>query len=123
MDHELDFKTFCFQLTMLLRAQPPGTTADLTDIAVAYWNDGELVCAFVPEKEDDIINDRFDLQLAWYNWRSNLVTWLASPRFTQRASLMGASDSHPTLTNRRCAGCQARRRSRGHQSYTARSAR
>jgi hypothetical protein len=37
-----EFKSFKAHVAMLLRDLPRGVTADLTDVAVAYWNGTQL---------------------------------------------------------------------------------
>jgi hypothetical protein len=72
---------------MLLCDQPPGTTADLTDFAVAYWNGRELVGAYLRDKgkldEDFPVDEN-----AFEQWRDDLVDWVAHPKFTRRPELL-----------------------------------
>ena len=100
METDIDFETFSCRLVALLRAQPVGTTADLTDAAVAFWDGGQLVCALRPEEELGTFDDVFELKLGWYNWKATLLAWLSAPTFTKRAVLV--APELPRLTRRAC---------------------
>ena len=83
------------ELSTLLRQQPRGTTADLSDCMVAYWNGTSLVYAYLgagvieeePEVDDSV----------WTEWRPKLEKWHASPTFSVRAELHRslAAEPHP----------------------------
>jgi hypothetical protein len=73
------------ELSTLLRQQPRGTTADLSDCMVAYWNGTSLVYAYlgagVIEEEPDVDDS------VWEEWRLELEIWHASPSFSVRTEL------------------------------------
>lgn len=81
-----EFASFRAQLAMLLRDLPAGTTADLTDVAVAYWNGTRLVGAYL--RDGGRIDEEFDLdENAWGNWQDEFTYWLAAPSFSERSDL------------------------------------
>ena len=81
-----EFKPFKATLAMLLRDMPAGTTADFSDVAVAYWN-GASVAGFYL-RDGGRLDEEFEFdENAWENWRDELVAWLAAPHFSERAEL------------------------------------
>ena len=81
------FTVFRAQLNMLLRDQPRGVTADLTDFAVAYWNGRHVVGAYL--RDAGHVDEVFDLdENAFKQWRDEFVAWLDEPRFTTRPDLL-----------------------------------
>jgi hypothetical protein len=81
------FTVFRAQLNMLLRDQPRGVTADLTDFAVAYWNGRQVVGAYL--RDAGLVDEVFDLdENAFEQWRDEFVAWLDEPRFTRRPDLL-----------------------------------
>ena len=70
------------ELTALLRGQPVGTTADLCDCMVAYWNGTSLVYAYLGAGK---VEDELDVDdSVWEEWRPNLERWHATPIFSVR---------------------------------------
>lgn len=81
-----EFKPFKATLAMLLRDLPAGTTADFSDVAVAYW-DGTSVAGFYL-RDGGRLDEEFEFdENAWENWRDELSAWLAAPHFSVRAEL------------------------------------
>jgi hypothetical protein len=64
-----------------------GTTADLTDRAVAYWNGQRLVYAYLRTDDSGHIDAEFDLASHWMEWREWLNEWMAEPNFSVRPEL------------------------------------
>lgn len=81
-----DFCEFEEQLQKQSREKPPGTLARLAPDAGAYWTGRVLKGIFIGCDGDgsDNLDEEFDLQLAWRNWRTDLEEWLAAPRFENR---------------------------------------
>ncbi|MDF3834260.1 hypothetical protein P3W85_15050 [Cupriavidus basilensis] len=81
-----EFASFKAHLAMLLRDLPAGTTADLTDVAVAYWDGTRVVGTYL--RDGGRLDEEFDFdENAWENWRDEFVYWLAAPTFTERDEL------------------------------------
>ncbi|MGT2477612.1 hypothetical protein [Paraburkholderia terrae] len=69
------------ELSDLLRRQPTGVTADLSDCMIAYWNGCSITYAYLggSSETEEIIDDD-----AWNQWRPALEEWLANPAFSMR---------------------------------------
>jgi len=76
-------------LRMLLRDQPPCTTADVTDGAVVYLAGNVLVGAFLGPDEPDGLDAPFAVDASFVGQvEENLEDWFEHPRFTQRPRLL-----------------------------------
>jgi hypothetical protein len=75
------------RLAMILRDIAFGTTADLTDRAVAYWNGQRVVYAHLRDDDSDQIADEFSLEAHWSEMREWLNEWMVEPIFTVRPEL------------------------------------
>ena len=85
----IEFKVFKAHVAMMLRDLPRGMTADLTDVAVAYWNGTQVVGAYL--RDNGRIDENFDFdENAWGNWRDEFLMWFDAPRFSERADLKAA---------------------------------
>jgi hypothetical protein len=81
-----EFETFKANLAMLLRDLPTGTTADLADVAVAYWDGRRVVGAYL--RDGGRLDEEFELDAyAWENWHDEFIGWQVAPRFTERDEL------------------------------------
>ena len=81
-----EFASFKAHVAMLLRDLPAGTTADLTDVAVAYWNGTQVVGAYL--RDGGRMDEDFDFdENAWESWRDEFTGWLAAPSFSERTDL------------------------------------
>ncbi|KNH07686.1 Glucose dehydrogenase, PQQ-dependent [Candidatus Burkholderia brachyanthoides] len=82
--------SFKAHVAMLLRDLPRGTTADLTDVAVAYWNGKQVVGAYL--RDNGRIDEEFDFvdENAWGNWRDEFLLWFEAPCFSERSDLKAA---------------------------------
>ena len=84
-----EFQSFKAHVAMMLRDLPRGVTADLTDVAVAYWNGTQVVGAYL--RDNGRIDEDFDFdENAWGNWRDEFLMWFDAPRFSERADLKAA---------------------------------
>jgi hypothetical protein len=84
-------------LRMLLRDQPPCTTADVTDGTVVYLEGNELRGAFLSVDEPDGLDAPFAVD-EWFvgQVQENLKDWFKHPRFTHRPLLRSwALDAPP----------------------------
>lgn len=80
---------FVANLGMLLRDQPPLTSAELTDWAVAYWDGDQVQFVFLDEDGNGQLDDGFDLDdFHWESWGGEFVPWLDNPRFAKRGELL-----------------------------------
>jgi hypothetical protein len=75
------------KLAMILQDVAYGTTADLTDRAVAYWNGRRLVYATLRDDGSGLTGKEFDLGAQWPEWRAWLEAWMNEPTFSVRPEL------------------------------------
>ncbi|MEA3087674.1 MAG: hypothetical protein QOC89_5371 [Paraburkholderia sp.] len=76
---------FVRQLAMMLRDLPVGTTADLNDCMVAYWNGYSVVFAFLGERGTGVVEEEFDIDdYVWDDWRPTFENWVSQPVFSSR---------------------------------------
>jgi len=81
---ELNHETIDARLADLLSGRPPGTTADLTDFAAAYWDGARVRYVFLHEDGGGALDEEFELtDYEIEQWRAELSAWLAAPRFTE----------------------------------------
>jgi hypothetical protein len=75
-------------VSMLLRDCPKGTTADLEEGVVAYWNGHEVVYAFMCQDGSGLVVEEFDLNdFVWSEFDAQLSKWSAAPKFSMRAEV------------------------------------
>ncbi|MGF6724680.1 hypothetical protein P3T43_004049 [Paraburkholderia sp. GAS41] len=74
-------------LAMILQDIALGTTADLANRAVAYWNGQRVVYAYLRDDGSGAIADEFCLAENWSEWREWLDEWMVEPLFTVRPEL------------------------------------
>jgi hypothetical protein len=85
MTHE----EFGAHVAMLLRDQPRGTTADLTDFAVAYWDGERVRYVFLHEDGQDALDEEFDLtDYLLDQWEADFAVWFAEPQYSLRPELL-----------------------------------
>ncbi|WP_244832344.1 hypothetical protein [Caballeronia sp. TF1N1] len=78
---------FVANLAMLLRDQPRFTTADLSDFAVAYWDQGQVKFVFLDD-EGRCLDEGFSLNdFMWEEWAEQFSSWLKHPVFSRREEL------------------------------------
>lgn len=85
---ERTFEQTLSDLRMLLRDQPPSTTADVTDGAVVYLAGDELRGAFLCADKPDGLDEPFNVD-PWFVGQiaDDLADWFHLPRFTLRPTL------------------------------------
>lgn len=80
---------FVSQLSMMLRDVPSGTTADLNDCMVVYWNGYAVVFGFLCERGSGEVDEEFDLNdYQWEEWRADFEKWVATPVFSVRPEVL-----------------------------------
>ncbi|MGF6507798.1 hypothetical protein [Paraburkholderia sp. 32] len=57
-----ELKEACANIAMLLRDRPPGSTADITEDSVLYWDGGRLNGAHLSAEELGAVVDPFELE-------------------------------------------------------------
>ena len=80
-------KEFENRLAMILQDVAFGTTADLTDRAVAWWNGQRVVYAYLRDDGSGRIEAEFPLDAHWSEWREWLSEWIVEPTFSVRPEL------------------------------------
>lgn len=78
----------CANISMLLRDRPPGTTADISDDTVLYWDAGKLQGASLSADEPGVVALPLELEEALPGLEGALANWLVRPKFTFRPSLL-----------------------------------
>ena len=85
----LSLETFQSQVGMLLRDLPPGTFAELSDFATAYWNGHELVYCFLHDDGSGQIDEEFDIaDYVWNEWAPEFSAWCKKPVFSTRPEVL-----------------------------------
>ncbi|RFU49624.1 hypothetical protein [Paraburkholderia sp. DHOC27] len=87
------------KLAMILQDVAFGTTADLTDEAVAYWDGHRIVYATLAE-DGGRVDREFDLGARWPEWRAWLEAWMSEPTFSVRPELQAVHDAASTPPGR-----------------------
>ena len=89
---EMDYASIQPALSTLLRNRPLGTTADINEQTVAYWDGHEVRGIHLRHDESDKsgrLDGDFDLDERTLNQLyADLVAWMAAPRYTVRAELV-----------------------------------
>jgi hypothetical protein len=92
----MHFPEFDAELGMLLRDQIPGISAEITDFAVAYWDGDRVVYCFLRDDGNGKLDEEFDPnRYVWAEWHDEFVAWLADPRYSARAELLGCMNDAP----------------------------
>lgn len=85
---ERTFAQTASDLRMLLRDEPPDTTADVTDGAVVFLCGNELRGVFLSIDEAGGLDSPFDVDEFFVGQvEDSLADWFRRPRFTHRPSL------------------------------------
>ncbi|WP_042271347.1 hypothetical protein [Paraburkholderia heleia] len=67
---------------MLLRDQPRGTAARVTQHIIAWWSGRNLVFAYLREDNVALIEEEFDpFDLQWDEWAAVFGGWCSKPVF------------------------------------------
>jgi len=84
-------------IAMLLRDHPVGTTADLLDYSVAYWDGCRVVGVHLCANRHGQIEEDFDVSDAFLNYIPEAVDeWLNAPHYTLRPALLERLKGIPT---------------------------
>ena len=95
---DMTFRKFDVNLGMMLRDVPRGTTADLTDLVIAYWGGKGVIYAYLRDDGRGLVEEEFDPEdLLWEEWRDPFRMWLAAPRFSYRQEVAGWLSEAPPL--------------------------
>ncbi|MBB5510637.1 hypothetical protein [Paraburkholderia atlantica] len=78
----------CADIAMLLRDHSPGTTADIAEYCVLFWDGDRLVGAHLSSDEPGVVDEPFDIDDVLPDIPEAIADWLASPTFTFRPSLL-----------------------------------
>ncbi|MBN3760545.1 hypothetical protein [Burkholderia sp. Ac-20365] len=80
------------QLTAILQSAGPGTVAELTDTAIAYWNGIHLVYAEIDIDGTGALTGAFEMNAQrWTQWKDWLSDWLTDPVISVRHDLSRAN--------------------------------
>jgi hypothetical protein len=85
---DAELRKHCENIGMLLRDRRRGTTADITDDCVLYWDAGQLNGAHLSAEKPGAVVDPFRLEDVLPDIREAVSHWLIHPRFTFRPSLL-----------------------------------
>lgn len=97
----LTLEQFKTQLAAMLRRIPYGTSADLTDYAIAFWDGARVVYAFISDDDGtEQIDDEFELgEYEWSHWHEDFANWISEPVFSVRADLHNRPSAAPVDTD------------------------
>lgn len=92
----MTFEEFAAQLKMMLKDQPRGTAADLTDWAAAYWDGCQIVGIWRRADGSEKLDEEFELNEHWYGQHeTELAHWLAHPNYSAPPELLEWLDDSP----------------------------
>lgn len=94
---ELTHEKVDAQLAEALSGKPPGTAAELTDFAAAYWDGARVRYVFLHEDGHSVADEEFELtDYALEQWHNEISAWFAAPRYSLRPEILGwLRDSQP----------------------------
>ena len=84
------------KLTAVLRDVARGTTADLADKMVAFWNGERVVYCFL---RDNGSPKEFDLGCIWNERKHQFEAWMEQPVFSVRSHVNDWHEAQPPLAN------------------------
>ncbi|SAL33606.1 hypothetical protein AWB69_03021 [Caballeronia udeis] len=94
----MDYASIQPALTILLRNRPPGTTADINNRTVAYWDGHEIRGIHLRNDKSGRLDEDFDFDERTINQlHADLVEWMAAPRYTVRPELADWLKGAPTF--------------------------
>jgi len=77
------------KLTEQLRTMPLGTSADITDFAIAYWDGHKVVYAFLRDEGCGRVEEEFDFtEHEFEQWADALADWEKEPKFSARPEIL-----------------------------------
>jgi hypothetical protein len=75
-------KSQIVDLTILLCDHPAGTTADITEYAVAFWDGSQFVGSHISAFYEGEQDELFDIEDAFPDIVKNIADWFQTPSFT-----------------------------------------
>jgi hypothetical protein len=88
---------FTKQLSMMLRDLPRGTTADISDFAVAYWDGNRVTFCFLNDDSGEV-DEEFELgDYEWSEWKAVFECWMREPKFSKRDTVLSWLDDAPPV--------------------------
>jgi hypothetical protein len=87
-------------IAMLLRDYPVGTTADVTEYCVLFFDDGQLRGAHLSPDNPGEPDELFNVEDVLPDIRENVSEWLAHPTFTLRPHLMDWLKEAPPIESK-----------------------
>lgn len=85
----MTFARFEEQLGVMLKEQPQGTAADLTEWAAAYWDGCQVVGIARRHDGSKRLDEEFDLNEHWYlEHEGEALQWLVDPIYTRPPELI-----------------------------------
>ncbi|MDP9648710.1 hypothetical protein [Paraburkholderia caledonica] len=77
------------RLTEQLQQMPLGTSADLTDFAIAYWDGHKVVYVFLRDEGCGRVEEEFDFtEQEFEQWADALAAWEKEPKFSVRPEIL-----------------------------------
>jgi hypothetical protein len=83
-----DLKKQCSNISMLLRDHPPGTTADIAEYCVLYWDGDRLAGAHLSVDQPGEPDEPFDVDEVLPEIPEAVEDWLKAPAFTLRPTIL-----------------------------------
>jgi hypothetical protein len=83
-----ELKKQCADIGMLLRDHPLGTTADVTDYCVLYWDGDQLAGAYLSADDPGEPDEPFDIEEVLPEIPENIEDWFKAPTFTFRPTIV-----------------------------------
>jgi hypothetical protein len=81
---QITLDAFVADVGMLLRDQPHGTAARVTQFIIAWWNGRSVDFAYLREDDETLIEEEMDpLDLDWGEWDDAFGAWLTHPTFAR----------------------------------------
>jgi hypothetical protein len=86
MSEELEKQ--CADIGMLLRDHPPGTTADIAEYCVVYWDGDRLIGAHLSTDHPGEPDEPFDVDEVLPEIPECIEEWLKAPKYTFRPTIV-----------------------------------
>ncbi|WP_155837052.1 hypothetical protein [Paraburkholderia mimosarum] len=85
---KITLEQFCADAGMLLRDQPRGTAARVTQDIIAWWNGRAVSFAFLRDDNAALIEEEFVVtDLDWEEWAPEFEAWRETPVFQRFAEV------------------------------------
>jgi hypothetical protein len=90
---DMDSIAFQAQLALMLRDRPRGTTADLNDHTVAYWNGHEVVGVRLDDEAGRRVSEEFVFgEAESRRLHETHIEWMVAPRYSVREEVIDLLD-------------------------------